>query len=174
MSSVKAEEDESALLIAFARAASKAQEIEALFQEILIAIKIAQDARSHSFEDVVAQFEKPLGVLTARYLEILKTHIDDPQFTKMWAEVNDERIFLMHKFFNVFPLTSTNAKKRGEAAPRLAKIDVLLDRARRFLKNLRDGGCASLNITPAKFSEFLRYVIEERKKEKGGPFPGSD
>jgi hypothetical protein len=163
--SPEAEQDESALLIAFARAASKAQEIEALFREILIAIKIAQDAKIRSFEDVEAEFEKPLGVLTARYLDTLKTHIDDPRFTKMWTEVNEARIFLMHKFFNVFPITSTNAKKLEQAGLQLAEIDALLDQGRRFLKNLRDGGYTSLNIAPAKSREFLQFVIEERKRK---------
>jgi shikimate 5-dehydrogenase len=44
----------------------------------------------------------------------------------MWKEINEERIFLMHKFFNAFPITS-NADKLAEAARRVAKIDALLD-----------------------------------------------
>jgi hypothetical protein len=161
----KNDPDKSALLIDFARAAAKAQEVEALFREMLIAIKVAHDTKNRSLEDIAAEFEKPLGVLTARYLETLKTHIDDPRFTKMWNEVNEERIFLMHKFFNVFPITS-NADKLAEAAQRLAEIDALLDRGRRFLKNVRDGGCASLNIAPAKFHKFLQFVIDHRKEAK--------
>lgn len=162
---MNAGQDESALLIAFARAASKAQEVEALFREMLIAIEVAHDTKNRSFEDIAAEFEKPLGVLTARYLDTLKTHIDDPRFTKMWNEINEERIFLMHKFFNVFPITS-NADKLAKAAQRLAEIDVLLDRGRRLLQDVRDGGYASLNIPPARFREFLQFVIDHRKEAK--------
>jgi hypothetical protein len=43
-------------------------------------------------------------------------------------------------------------------------MDALLDRGRRFLKYVRDGGYASLNIPPAKFRDFLQFVIDHRKK----------
>src|SRR6266540_7329783 len=110
-----------ALLIAFARAASQAQEIEALLQEMLIAAEIANDTTNRSFEDIAAKIEKlPLGVLKAMFLAVV--HVADPQFTKMWKEINEERIFLMHKFFKAFPMTS-NAERLAEATQRLAKID---------------------------------------------------
>src|SRR6266487_2003228 len=93
-----------ALLIAFARAASKGQEIEALLQEMLIAAEVANDTQNRSFENIAAKIEKlPLGVLREKFLAVVR--VADPQFTKMWKEINEERIFLMHKFFNAFPIT---------------------------------------------------------------------
>jgi hypothetical protein len=95
--------DESELLIAFARAASKAQEIEALLQEIDIAAEVATDTKNRSFEEIAAEIEKlPLGPLKEKFLKVAQ--ITDPLFPKMWKEINEERIFLMHKFFKVFPL----------------------------------------------------------------------
>ena len=44
--------DESALLVAFARAASKAHEIEALFQDLLIAAEVAQDNDNRSLDQI--------------------------------------------------------------------------------------------------------------------------
>ena len=49
--------DESALLVAFARAASKAHEIEALFQDLLIAAEVAQDKNNRSREQIERQIE---------------------------------------------------------------------------------------------------------------------
>ena len=55
---------QSALLIALARAASKAQEIEALLQEMVIAAEVATDTKNRSFEEIAAKIEKlPLGPL---------------------------------------------------------------------------------------------------------------
>jgi hypothetical protein len=102
-----------------------------------------------------------LGKLKARYLDVVR--VADPLFAKMWKEVNEERIFLMHKFFNVFPLTSS-ADRLAEAAQRLAKIDALLDRGRRFLREVRDRTYARFNIPPEKFREFLKFVIDHRKR----------
>jgi len=151
----------------FANAASKAQEIEAFWQEMLIAAEVANDAKDRSTEDIAAEIEKlPLGVLKARYLAMLKTHLDDPVFTEMWEEINGERIFLMHKFFNVFPLTS-DADRLTEAAKRLAEINGRLDIAQRSLRDLRDRGYAHFGIPPAEFREFLKFVIDERRKGSG-------
>ena len=150
-----------ALLIAFARAASKAQEIEALLQEMLIAAEVANDTQNRSFENIAAKIEKlPLGVLREKFLAVVR--VADPQFTKMWKEINEERIFLMHKFFNAFP----NADKLAEAARRVAKIDALLDIGRRLLKDVRDRTYDQLNIPQAKLREFLKFVIDHRKKAK--------
>ena len=53
-----------AILIAFARAASQAQEIEAILQEMLIAAEVANDTKTRSFEGIAAKIEKlPLGPL---------------------------------------------------------------------------------------------------------------
>lgn len=49
------EPQQSALLTAFARAASKAQEIEALLQEMLIAAEVATDTENRSFEKIAAE-----------------------------------------------------------------------------------------------------------------------
>ena len=58
------ESSEEAMLTAFARAASKAQEIEGLLQEMLIAAEVATDTENRSFEEIAAKIEKlPLGPL---------------------------------------------------------------------------------------------------------------
>src|SRR5436305_9361820 len=49
--------DKSALLVAFARAASKAHEIEALFQDLLIAAEVAQDNDNRSLDQIERQIE---------------------------------------------------------------------------------------------------------------------
>src|SRR5262245_30093154 len=117
------EPNESALLIAFARAASKAQEIEALLQEIVIAGELATDTKNRSSEEIAARIER---------LPFLKmVQMADPLFAQMWKEINEERVFLMHKFFNAFPITS-NAEKLAEATQRLVKIDALLENGRRL------------------------------------------
>src|SRR6266568_495304 len=149
--------DESRVLIAFARAASQAQEIEALLQEMLIAAEVATDAENRSFENIAAEIERlPLGVLKKRFLDVAR--VPDPLFTEMWNKLNEERIFLMHKFFNAFPITSI--------ADRLPETDRLLDIGSRLLKEVRDRAYASFNIPPAKFREFLRFVVDHRKKAK--------
>jgi hypothetical protein len=61
---MRLEPDESELLIAFARAASKAQEIEALLRDSLIAAEVERDTRGRSFEDIAKKIDKlPLGCL---------------------------------------------------------------------------------------------------------------
>jgi|GraSoiStandDraft_16_1057320.scaffolds.fasta_scaffold121281_3 hypothetical protein len=156
--------DESRVLIAFARAASQAQEIEALLQEMLIAAEVATDTENRSFENIAAEIERlPLGVLKKRFLDVAR--VPDPLFTEMWNKLNEERIFLMHKFFNAFPITSI-ADRLPEAEQRLAEIDRLLDIGSRLLKEVRDRAYASFNIPPAKFREFLRFVVDHRKKAK--------
>ena len=156
--------DESELLIAFARAASKAQEVEALLQEMVIAAKVATDTKNRSFEEIAAKIEKlPLGPLKKEFLKVAQ--MADPLFAKMWEQLNEERVFLMHKFFNAFPITS-NADKLAEAGGRLAKIDKLLDIGRRLLTDVRDKTYIHFNIPAAKFREFLKFVTEHRKKAK--------
>jgi hypothetical protein len=89
------ESNEEAMLTAFARAASKAQEIEALLQEMLIADEVATDTKNRSFEEIAAEIEKlPLGPLKEKFLRVAQ--MADPLFPKMWKEINEERIFLMH------------------------------------------------------------------------------
>ena len=70
---------------AFAHAASKAQEIEALSQETLISVEVANDARDssfRSFQEIAEKIEKlPLGELKRRYLETVATNITDPLFS---------------------------------------------------------------------------------------------
>src|SRR2546429_5951189 len=123
--------EQSALLIAFASAASKAQEIEALLQEMVIAAEVATYTKNRSFEEIAAKIEKlPLGPLKKKFLKVAQ--MPDPRFAKMWEEINEERVFLMHKFFNAFPITP-NGDKLAEAAQRLAEIDELLDIGRRLL-----------------------------------------
>src|SRR2546426_3220284 len=100
--------DQPQLLIAFSRAAAKAQEIESLLQETLIIVGVAGDTKGRSLEAIASEIERlTLGQLKQRYLDgVIGKRIDDPEFAKMWKEVNQERIFLMHKFFQIFPLAS--------------------------------------------------------------------
>ena len=51
-------ESDHAIPIAFARAASQAQEIEAILQEMLIAAEVANDTKTCSFEGIAAKIEK--------------------------------------------------------------------------------------------------------------------
>jgi hypothetical protein len=85
----------------------------------------------------------------------------DPLFPKMWKEINEERIFLMHKFFKVFPLP-LNADGLRKASQRIAGIDKLLDIGQRLLREVRDRAFAQFNITP----EFLKFVTQHRRKAK--------
>jgi len=74
--------NEAPFLIAFARVASKAQEIEALLQEMLIAAEVAQDSKNRSFEDIASKIGKlPLGELEARSLDMVR--VADPNSTQM-------------------------------------------------------------------------------------------
>ena len=76
--------DESSLLIAFARAAPKAQEIESLLQETLIIVEVAQESkksagqkpRGSSFTDdcyffFASDFAAPLSALTSTSLALM-------------------------------------------------------------------------------------------------------
>src|SRR6267378_772021 len=47
-----------------------------------------------------------LGELKRRYLETVGNQIKDALFLQMWKEINENRIFLMHNFFHVFPVTA--------------------------------------------------------------------
>ena len=154
------ESNEEAMLTAFARAGSKAQEIEALLQEMLIAAEVATDTKNRSFEEIAAEIEKlPLGPLKEKFLRVAQ--MADPLFPKMWKEINEERIFLMHKFFKVFPLP-LNADGLRKASQRIAGIDKLLDIGQRLLREVRDRAFAQFNITP----EFLKFVTQHRRKAK--------
>ena len=115
--------DESQVLIAFARAASQAQEIEALLQEMMIAAEVAADTNNRSFEKIAAEIEKlPLSPLKEKFLKVV--HAAGPLFTEMWNKLIPERIFLMHKFFTAFPIA--NADSFPEAEQRLKQIDGLI------------------------------------------------
>ena len=84
---------------------------------------------------------------------------DDPRFRPLWDRLNHERIFLMHNFFNTFPLP-LNGVALSEASQRLAQIDKLLDVGWRLLTITRDKSFAEFKVTP----EFLKAVIEHRRK----------
>jgi hypothetical protein len=160
---MSAEPDESALLIAFARAASKAQEIEHLLQETVLGAEVTEDTRNRSFEQIAKKIDKlPLGPLKQKYLETIGKDIRDPLFQMMWNEINEERIFLMHKFFRVFPIAQVGGPK--EAANRLARIDQLLDIGHRILKQVLDMMFKRFNIPPVEFRKFLASVVERRKE----------
>jgi hypothetical protein len=49
--------DERTLLITFARAASKAQEIEALLKNTVLAADVANDTSDRSFEDIAKEID---------------------------------------------------------------------------------------------------------------------
>src|SRR5438128_1466496 len=147
--------DESALLMAFARAASKAQKIEALFHDMLIAAEVAQDKKNRPLEQIEKQIEsETLGRLKWRFLEIVQKTVGDPLHAQMWKEINDERIFLMHKFFTAFPLPVSDAHIIAEAEQRLDKIDKLFDIGCRLLSTVRDMAFRRFNIPPARMREF--------------------
>lgn len=155
--------DESGLLIAFARAASKAHEIEALLQDLLIAAEVAQDKDNRSLDQIERQIgSETLGQLKGRFLRIVQTALDDPLHTRMWKEINDERIFLMHKFFTVFPLPISNPEVMEQATQRLTKIDKLLHIGCRMLSTVRELTFKSMNVPSDRMREFLAFVIERR------------
>ena len=134
--------NESDLLIAFARAAAQAQEIEALFQEMLIAAEVATDTKNRSFEKIAAEIEKqPLGPLKQKFIEVAQ--MADPLFAEMWKRLNAERIFLIHKFFTASPIANTDSFP--EAAQRPKEIDELLSIGCRLLTEVRDGTYATFN-----------------------------
>jgi hypothetical protein len=155
--------DQSAVLVAFARAAAKAQEIEAIFKDLLLAAEVAQDTRNRSLEEMSAMIEKQtLGSLKQKFLEIAQQTVRDPKHSQMWKDINEERIFLMHTFFNAFGVVS-RGEGIVEASQRLEKIDRLLDIGYRMLRELRERTFASFNIPQDKLREFLAFVVEKRK-----------
>src|SRR5712692_3045616 len=144
---------EAELLIAFGRAAAKAQEVEALLKDTLLIIEVAEDARSRSYQDIAKEVEKlTLGQLKQRYLDsVVGKRIDDPLFVQMWKDANEERIFLMHKFFQVFPVKALNGNE--QAAKRLARIDKLLSIGRGMLNDSLQMTLGAANIPRAKLLE---------------------
>jgi hypothetical protein len=153
---------ESQLLVAFGRAAVKAQEIEALLKETLIVVEVASDKRHRSVATITKEIENlTLGLLKDQYLQTIGHRVTDPAFSKMWDEVNRERIFLMHKFFQVFPLGSTDHTK---AAEKLTSIDNLLDYSCRLLTIVRYTALSKMNLKPARVRELLGIVGEIRKQ----------
>jgi hypothetical protein len=127
LDSMSIEPNETELLIAFARAASKAQEIEALFRDSLIAVEVAmdiavKDTGSRSFEDIAGKIDRlPLGVFKEKFFKVFGKGLSDSGLKETFDAVNDERIFLMHNFFQAFPMDKLNGNK--EAAIRLERID---------------------------------------------------
>jgi len=158
--------DETNVLVAFARAAAKAQRIEVLFQELLLAAELAQDTRNRPFEEIRSKIERePLGRLTGRFLDIAQRLVTDPRHSQFWNEINDERIFLMHKFFNAFDVVSTS-KNIGEAAQRLDKMNRLFDRGCWMVETIHEKTVATYDIPPDRLREFLAFVAETRKNQQ--------
>lgn len=158
--------NESELLIEFARAAAKAQEIEAILKDTVIGADVAQDTGNRSFEAIAKEIDKlPLGPLQIKYFEKVGKDIHDPGFKKMFKEINEQRKFLMHRFFLEFPIAKLNGNE--EAKTRLQQIDKILGDGREILRRAFDGALAlSLKIQPEKFREFLAFVVDHRKKAK--------
>jgi hypothetical protein len=72
----KTEPNESALLIAFAHAASKAQEIEGLLQDTVVGAEVVQDTRNRPFSEIAKEIDKlPLGPLKRKYLKTIGKRI---------------------------------------------------------------------------------------------------
>jgi hypothetical protein len=159
----KTEPNESALLIAFAHAASKAQEIEGLQQDTVVSAEALHDTRNRPFSEIVKEIDKlPLGPLKKKYLKTIGKPIEDPNFEMMWNDINEDRNFLMHKFFRIFPVAGLAGNK--EAANKLARIDEMLDIGRRLLKDVLNMTLVKFNIPPAQFRTFLAALVDRRNK----------
>ena len=156
--------DDSEVLIAFARTAAKAQAIEALFQELLMAAEVAEDKHGRSFEEIAAKIEsETLGRLKGRFMDITAGQVNDPNYTRMWKEINDSRIFLIHKFFSVFPIPLTEDHKKL-AQKQLAHYDALFDIGFQLLRDVRDITFGQMNIPPDRLREFLAFVVKRRRE----------
>jgi hypothetical protein len=86
----------------------------------------------------------------------------------MFRTINDERIFLMHKFFQSFPVEKLNGNEK--AAIRLKKIDDTLGAGRDLLRNAFVGALALGKIPPTKLREVLKFLVEHRRKAKVSDF----
>ena len=163
---MRTEPNESELLIEFARAASKAQEIERILRDSLIAFHVDKDTKKRSFEEIAKKIDRmPLGSLQEEYFKTVGKDMHDQGFKKMFYTLNDERIFLMHKFFLEFPVTILDGNE--EAKIRLIQIDETLGNGLAILRRAFENAIAvSLKIHPAKFRDFLRSEVEHRKKAK--------
>jgi len=159
----KTEPNESALLIAFAHAASKAQEIEGLLEDTVVGAEVVQDTRNRPFSEIAKEIDKlPLGPLKKKYHKTIGKRIEDPNFEMMWKDIKESRNFLMHKFFRIFPVAGLAGNK--EAANKLARIDQLLDIGRRLLKDVLNMTLGTFKIPPAQFRNFLAAVVDRRNK----------
>jgi hypothetical protein len=162
--------NETELLIAFARAASKAQEIEALFRDSLIALEVATDiakegSGGRSFEDIAGEIDRlPLGVLKEKFFKLIAKDLSDPGVKETFDAVNDERIFLMHNFFQAFPLEKLNSNK--DAVIRLERIDGILGTGLGIFRRAHDRALALGKIHPAKLREILKFLVDDRRNAK--------
>jgi len=81
--------DESELLIAFARAASKAQEVEALLRDTVIGVEVVNDTRNRSFEAIAKEIDKlPFGGTEA---EIPRNSRESDQGRAFFANVEGNK-----------------------------------------------------------------------------------
>jgi hypothetical protein len=72
----------------------------------VLAAEVANDISDRSFEDIAKEIHKlPLGRLQKKYFEKVGKDLHDPGFKEMFETINRERIFLMRKFFQEFPIT---------------------------------------------------------------------
>jgi hypothetical protein len=158
---VSIEPTETALLTAFARAASKAQEIEALFRDSLIVVEVHKNIRSRSFEDITREIDRlPLGELKKRFFKFFgRAHSGTKE---MFDAVNADRIFLMHNFFQVFPIEKLNGNK--DAAIRLERTDEILGTGLQIFRRTHETGLAAGKIPPTRLREIMKFVVEHRKK----------
>lgn len=163
------EPNETALLIAFARAASKAQEIEALFRDSIIAAEIAtdiaaEDTRGRSFEEIARKIDRlPLGALKEKFLKVFGKDLSG-SVKESFDAVNDERIFLMHNFFQTFPMDELNGNK--EAAIRLERIDEILGTGLQMFRSAHHHALALGKIPPTKLRTILKSLVDDRRNAK--------
>jgi hypothetical protein len=129
-------------------------------------LAVANDISDRSFEDIAKEIDKlPLGQLQKKYFEKVGKDIHDPGFKEMFETINRERIFLMHKFFQEFPVTKLNGNEGAKT--RLLQIDKILGDGREIFRRAFDGALAlSRKIQPEKFREFLAFVVDHRKRAK--------
>lgn len=69
-------------------------------KDSLTAYDVDKDTQNRSFEEIARRIDKmPLGSLQKEYFKTIGKDMHDQGFKEMFYTVNDERIFLMHKFF---------------------------------------------------------------------------
>jgi hypothetical protein len=83
----------------------------------------------------------------------------------LFEDINQQRIFLMHKFFQVFPVEKLDANKEAES--KLREINETLNIGCEVLSRaFRAALDLSLKIKPEELRDFLARFVEHRKKAR--------